>query len=186
MSTFITSIHILVAVILMISVLLQTGKGSGLGAAFGGGSSGSVFGSRGPATFISRVTSVAAIVFMVTSFTLSISAQGTVRRGSVVTADTPPPVSEIPAEGRAVSEDAVQIPVASDESSGSSAQVANDAAADSAAEGSAAAAAKGADAAVATDAADGAGTADNVAGEESAAPASDAAPAGPAEAESEQ
>ncbi|MDR1677789.1 MAG: preprotein translocase subunit SecG [Deltaproteobacteria bacterium] len=109
MSSFITTIHVIVAVILMISVLLQTGKGSGLGAAFGG-SSGSVFGARGPATLIARITTVAAIIFMVTSLTLSVFAQTSTKRGSVVVAD-PVPETTAPVEGRSVSEDAVQTPV---------------------------------------------------------------------------
>ncbi|MDR1109263.1 MAG: preprotein translocase subunit SecG, partial [Deltaproteobacteria bacterium] len=92
MSTLVTSVHVLVAFILIVSVLLQTGKGSGLGAAFGGSSS-SVFGARGPATIISRVTSVAAIIFMVTSLTLSIFAHGGSRKGSVIVADEPPPAA---------------------------------------------------------------------------------------------
>ncbi|MDR3204926.1 MAG: preprotein translocase subunit SecG [Deltaproteobacteria bacterium] len=109
MSAAITSIHVMVAVILMVSVLLQTGKGSGLGAAFGGSSS-SVFGSRGPATIISRVTSVAALIFMTTSLILSIFAHGLTTSGSVVTADET--VKEEKAvdslEGKKVSEEEVQ------------------------------------------------------------------------------
>jgi hypothetical protein len=56
------------------------------------------------------VTSVAAIVFMVTSLTLSIFAQGGSKKGSVVVADEP--AAAAPAEGRAVSEEAIQTPVA--------------------------------------------------------------------------
>ncbi|MDR0621982.1 MAG: preprotein translocase subunit SecG [Deltaproteobacteria bacterium] len=108
MSSFITFLHIVVAVILMISVLLQTSKGSGMGAAFGG-SSGSVFGSRGPATLIARVTTVAAIIFMVTSLTLSVFAEGASKRGSVVVAD-PEPVASEPREGRVVSEEEAMVP----------------------------------------------------------------------------
>ncbi|MDR1657652.1 MAG: preprotein translocase subunit SecG [Deltaproteobacteria bacterium] len=107
MTSTVTAIHIFVAVILMISVLLQSGKGSGLGAAFGGSSS-SVFGSRGPATLISRVTSVAAIIFMVTSLTLSIFAQGGSSSGSVVTEDEPE-VVQTTSEGLPVGEDALQV-----------------------------------------------------------------------------
>ncbi|MDR2443859.1 MAG: preprotein translocase subunit SecG [Deltaproteobacteria bacterium] len=111
MTTAITTIHIVVAFILMISVLLQSGKGSGLGAAFGGGSS-SVFGSRGPATLISRVTSVAAIIFMVTSLTLSIFAQGGGPTGSVVTEDEIPEV-QAQTEGKPIDEEALQLPAGS-------------------------------------------------------------------------
>ncbi|MDR2461507.1 MAG: preprotein translocase subunit SecG [Deltaproteobacteria bacterium] len=71
----ITVLHILVALILMISVLLQSSKSSGLGSAFGGSSS-SVFGSRGPSTLISRVTAVSAVIFMVTSLVLALYAKG--------------------------------------------------------------------------------------------------------------
>ena len=106
MSTAITTIHVIVAIILMVSVLLQSGKGSGLGAAFGGSSS-SVFGSRGPASLIGKVTSVAAIIFMVTSLTLSIFAQGGGPSRSVITEDT------VQAEGQDASQGATGQPAGS-------------------------------------------------------------------------
>ena len=52
-------------------VLLQTGKGADMGAAFGGGSSQTLFGSTGASTFLSKATTVAAIVFMLTSLALA-------------------------------------------------------------------------------------------------------------------
>ena len=52
-------------------VLLQTGKGADMGAAFGGGSSQTLFGSTGASTFLSKATTVAAIVFMLTSLSLA-------------------------------------------------------------------------------------------------------------------
>lgn len=52
-------------------VLLQTGKGSDIGAAFGGGSSQTLFGSTGASTFLSKATTVIAIVFMITSLSLA-------------------------------------------------------------------------------------------------------------------
>jgi len=52
-------------------VLLQTGKGADMGAAFGGGSSQTLFGSTGASTFLSKATTVAAIVFMLTSLVLA-------------------------------------------------------------------------------------------------------------------
>ena len=61
-----------VAVILVLTVLLQAGKGAGMGAAFGG-SSGTVFGARGPATLISKITCGAAVIFMCTSLNLALS-----------------------------------------------------------------------------------------------------------------
>lgn len=71
MYTLIAIIHIIVCLILMAVVLLQAGKGAEMGAAFGG-SSQTIFGSRGAATFLSKLTVGAAILFMVTSLSLSI------------------------------------------------------------------------------------------------------------------
>ena len=65
-------VHTLVALTLILVVLLQVGKGGSISAAFGGGgSSQTLFGSRGPATFLSRMTTVAAAVFMLTSLFLA-------------------------------------------------------------------------------------------------------------------
>jgi preprotein translocase subunit SecG len=65
-------VHVLVALALILIVLLQVGKGQSIGAAFGGASSSqTIFGSRGPATFLSHLTTVAAAVFMVTSLSLA-------------------------------------------------------------------------------------------------------------------
>ncbi|MDA8173460.1 MAG: preprotein translocase subunit SecG [Nitrospiraceae bacterium] len=71
MTVLITIIHILVCVFLIFVVLVQGGRGAELGAAFGGGSSQTLFGGRGAATFLSKVTTTAAIVFMVTSLLLT-------------------------------------------------------------------------------------------------------------------
>ena len=66
------AVHVLVALALILVVLLQVGKGQSIGAAFGGASSSqTIFGSRGPATFLSRLTTVAAAVFMITSLSLA-------------------------------------------------------------------------------------------------------------------
>jgi len=67
----ITTLHIIVCIILILVVLLQSGKGADLASAFGGGSTQTAFGSRGPASFLSKMTTIAAIVFMLTSITLS-------------------------------------------------------------------------------------------------------------------
>jgi len=71
MYTLTIIVHVFVCLILIGVVLLQAGKGAEMGAAFGG-SSQTVFGSRGAATFLSKLTVGAAVVFMVTSLTLSI------------------------------------------------------------------------------------------------------------------
>ncbi|HEU4725989.1 MAG TPA: preprotein translocase subunit SecG [Candidatus Eisenbacteria bacterium] len=69
-----TVIHLIACLALMISILLQSGKGGGLAGAFGGGSSQTLFGGRGAASFLSRASTVLAIVFFVTSLTLGLSA----------------------------------------------------------------------------------------------------------------
>ena len=71
MSPILVIIHLVVCVALIMIVLLQTGKGADMGAAFGGGSSQTLFGSTGAGTFLSKLTTVAAIVFMLTSLTLA-------------------------------------------------------------------------------------------------------------------
>lgn len=70
MNIIITILHIIVCVILILVVLLQAGKGANMGAAFGG-SSQTVFGSSGAGTFLGRMTTIVAAVFMLTSLTLS-------------------------------------------------------------------------------------------------------------------
>lgn len=81
----VTFIHIVVSVVLILVVLLQTGKRADLAGAFGGGGSQTVFGARGAATFLSKATTICAIVFMLTSLGLSIMASaGGSRTGSVL------------------------------------------------------------------------------------------------------
>lgn len=70
--------HTLIAVLIIVLVLLQRGKGADAGAAFGAGASGTVFGARGSSNFFSRATAVLATVFFVSSLTLAyISSQRT-------------------------------------------------------------------------------------------------------------
>ncbi len=63
--------HTVIAMIIIILVLLQRGKGADAGAAFGAGASGTVFGSRGSGSFFSRATGVLATIFFATSLTLA-------------------------------------------------------------------------------------------------------------------
>ena len=70
MTVLIVIVHVLVCIALIMIVLLQTGKGAEMGAAFGG-SSQTMFGGSGPAPFLSKVTTWAAVVFMVTSLCLA-------------------------------------------------------------------------------------------------------------------
>jgi preprotein translocase subunit SecG len=69
MFVFITIVHIIVCVVLIMVVLLQTGKGAEMGAAFGGATQ-TVFGSSGPAGFLSKLTTAVAVIFMITTLTL--------------------------------------------------------------------------------------------------------------------
>ena len=71
METFVLVIHVLVAIALVGLVLLQHGKGADVGAAFGGGASGSLFGATGSANFLSRTTAILAVVFFLTSMGLT-------------------------------------------------------------------------------------------------------------------
>jgi preprotein translocase subunit SecG len=105
MTILLIIIHVIVCLALILIVLLQTGKGADIGAAFGGGSSNTLFGSGGASTFLSKATAGAAIVFMLTSLTLAyISSQ---RPTTSVVMDMPPAAVEtkapesVPAAGAA-------------------------------------------------------------------------------------
>ncbi len=77
-------IQILVALALIGLILLQQGRGADAGAAFGSGSSGSLFGSRGPATFMAKLTALLAALFFMNSVGLAVITTQTVDRQSVV------------------------------------------------------------------------------------------------------
>jgi preprotein translocase subunit SecG len=83
MIILITIVHIIVCLILVVVVLLQSGKAADLAGAFGGMGSQTVFGPRGSATVLSKATTISAIAFMFTSLTLSIMAT----RGGSATPD---------------------------------------------------------------------------------------------------
>lgn len=71
MEIFVWTAHVLLAVVLIVLVLLQHGKGADMGAAFGSGSAGSLFGASGSANFLSRATSITAAMFFATSMGLT-------------------------------------------------------------------------------------------------------------------
>ena len=85
MITLLMIIHILVCFFLIFIVLIQSSKGAELGAAFGG-SSQTLFGSRGAATLFSKLTTISAVVFMLTSLFLSMA---DIRSGSVIKGRAP-------------------------------------------------------------------------------------------------
>jgi preprotein translocase subunit SecG len=90
----ITVIHIITCIVLILAVLLQSGKSADLAGAFGGGGSQTVFGPRGAASFLTRITTISAVLFMLTSLGLwMLSARGT---GSVVGGEEAP-AKEVPA-----------------------------------------------------------------------------------------
>ena len=71
MHTLIIILNVLVSIFLVISVLLQFGKGASLGTSFGGGSSQAVLGGSGPTTFLGKLTIASAVIFMLTSLYLT-------------------------------------------------------------------------------------------------------------------
>jgi preprotein translocase subunit SecG len=97
MSTVVIVIHIVVCVALILIVLLQTGKGASMGVSFGGGGSQTLFGSSGASTFLTKLTTGAAVVFMLTSLGLAyMSGHKTVES---VMSEVTPPVSAPEEEG---------------------------------------------------------------------------------------
>ena len=71
MSTVLVVLHVLVCFFLIAVVLLQRGKGAEIGAVFGSGASSTVFGSRGAGNFLTKLTTASAVIFMITSLSLS-------------------------------------------------------------------------------------------------------------------
>ena len=92
-------IHVLVCFLMVGAILLQSGKGAEIGASFGG-SSQTVFGSRGPANFLSKFTVVVAAIFMLTSLSLAMLAKERTFSSTVIDLkkkETTQPTPEIPA-----------------------------------------------------------------------------------------
>jgi preprotein translocase subunit SecG len=101
LTVLIVVLHTIVALTLVLVVLLQVGKGGSIGAAFGGGgSSQTLFGSRGPATFLSRLTTAAAAIFMLTSLSLAYLSSHNRQRSSItdqMPATESAPPAQVPA-----------------------------------------------------------------------------------------
>ena len=91
MQVMVTVLHVTACVVLILVVLLQAGKGANMGAAFGG-SSQTVFGSTGASTFLGKMTTVVAVLFMFTSFFLSYTASH--REKSLLDGASRPPMQK--------------------------------------------------------------------------------------------
>ena len=103
MITVILAVQMLSALAMIALILVQHGKGADMGAAFGSGSSGSLFGASGSANFLSRITAVLAVVFFVTTLMLAYfgnlrpAASGSVLEGAAIVAPVDnSPASQIP------------------------------------------------------------------------------------------
>ena len=101
---FVTVVHILVCFALILIVLLQAGKGAEMGAAFGGASQ-TLFGSAGAMGFLTKLTTIAAVIFMITSLLLTFASS---RRASTVVRERPAQTAPVEQQGAPVQP---QIPV---------------------------------------------------------------------------
>lgn len=111
METIVWALHVMVAVAVSVLVLMQHGKGADMGAAFGSGASGSLFGASGSANFLSRATAILAALFFITSLGLTYFSTTSTRtggimervdlRGSMSPANTAVKTSPDPAEAQA-------------------------------------------------------------------------------------
>jgi preprotein translocase subunit SecG len=102
-------VHVLVCIFLIIVVLLQSGKAADLAGAFGGMGSQTAFGPRGSATLLSKATTVSAVVFMLTSLSLSILATKNAGLGTTVLESSP--AKSAPAKKAPAPSGTVTVPV---------------------------------------------------------------------------
>lgn len=100
LNTIVLVVHVLVGVMMVGLILIQRGKGADAGAAFGSGASGTVFGARGSANFLSRSTAILAAVFFCTS--LGLAYLGTQQ-------EAPKSLLDVPAESAATSGEALPV-----------------------------------------------------------------------------
>jgi preprotein translocase subunit SecG len=98
MFTVLLVIHVFIAIGLIVLVLIQHGKGADAGAAFGSGSSATVFGSQGSASFLTRLTAVLATGFFITSLSLAYFTREAVKEGQDTSIGIPAeePAAQIP------------------------------------------------------------------------------------------
>lgn len=106
MTIFLTVLHVMVCLVLVIVVLLQHGKGADIGAVFGGGASSTVFGSRGAGNFLTKLTTASALIFMVTSLSLAYLAN-TSGTGDIFESEAPAAAQPAAGEAPAAADGAV-------------------------------------------------------------------------------
>lgn len=92
MTSIIIGIHITVCILLILIVLLQSGKGAEMGVSLGGAGSQTLFGGAGPASILTKITTAVAVIFMVTSLILAYSSSH--KSETSVMKDTPAPVEQ--------------------------------------------------------------------------------------------
>ncbi|MCW8907206.1 MAG: preprotein translocase subunit SecG [Sedimenticola sp.] len=117
MHTILVVVHLFLALGVIGLVLMQHGKGADAGAAFGSGSSGTVFGAAGSANFLSRATAVLATLFFLTSLGLAWFAMQSVERPGLMTEPQAPAI-EIPAAPPAPTSEVPTVPGAATSGSG--------------------------------------------------------------------
>ena len=92
MTTILVTLHVTVCILLILIVLLQSGKGAEMGVSMGGGAGQTLFGASGPATLLAKVTTAVAIIFMLTSLSLAYMSGN--RSEATIMKDTVVPVEE--------------------------------------------------------------------------------------------
>ena len=123
MQTLVLVLHILAAVGIVVLVLLQHGKGADMGAAFGSGSAGSLFGSAGAANFLSRTTAILAAVFFLTSLGLTYFSSPSRSGGVVEQLEIPAVPRGTPAQKPAAPASSAPAPAAPPAEGGKSAEI---------------------------------------------------------------
>lgn len=97
MQTVVLTLHIMIAIIMIGLILIQHGKGADAGASFGSGAAGTVFGAAGSANFLTRTTTVLAVLFFITSLALASNARkeaaNQLRLDVPMNTTTPSPIS---------------------------------------------------------------------------------------------
>lgn len=116
MLSLVLLIHILVCVGIITLVLLQQGKGADVGAAFGSGSSNTIFGSRGPASFLFKLTAFLVLVFFITSVALTYFQGQAAKAANELTLPPPAPTQVNPTKAQPFTPPAPNLPVSNQKS----------------------------------------------------------------------